>query len=296
MARHRLPSLTALRIFEAVARSLSFTKAAAELGITQAAVSRQIKALEQDLAVRLIRRGAKGNDLTDAGEILFSGVYQALGAIEQSVERITGSGDRQILHVSVAPYFSASWLTPRLMRFIAAHPEIDLRLTHAYHPADHRREGIDLGINWGSGDWPGVAREKLLDGSLTAVLSPALLARIGPLRDPAQLLDQTLLFEFDIQHWQAWCAAAGCGLPAMTRHLRLSDSHALRRAALDGHGVMLFFAALIAEDVAAGRLVQPFTVTAHVGDDYYLNYPEDIELTAKAKAFRRWLQAEIAGT
>lgn len=294
MTRTRLPSLTALRIFEAVARQLSFTKAAQELGITQAAVSRQIKALEAELSVQLVRRGTQRNELTDAGEILFAGVYKALGEIEQSVERITGSGDRQILNVSVAPYFSARWLTPRLISFMTRHPEIDLRLHHAYHPADHRHEGIDLGINWGAGDWPGVTKEKILDGSLTPLLSPALLDRIGPLTDPTHLLNQTLLYEFDIDHWKMWFEAAGIAMPITVASLRLSDSHALRRAAIDGHGVALFFAALAPEDLASTRLVQPFALTVHAGYDYYLNYPADGDLTAKGKAFRRWLRAEIA--
>src|SRR5882724_12703526 len=155
----RLPSLTALRAFEAVARTLSFTKAAHELGVTQPAVSRQIRLLEDSLAVTLVTRGAARNTLTDAGEILFDGVYRGFAAITQSVERIGGSAGREILNVSVAPFFSSVWLTPRLMDFYRRHPGIDLRLHHAYQPADHRREGIDLGVNWGAGNWPGVTKE-----------------------------------------------------------------------------------------------------------------------------------------
>src|SRR5512135_639890 len=147
----RLPSLTALRSFEALARTLSFTGAARELGVSQAAVSRQIKALETALAVPLIVRSGAGNTLTDAGEELYSGVHRAFEAIELSVDRIGGSGGREILNVSVAPFFSARWLTPRLISFFRRHPDIDLRLHHAYSPADFRREGIDIGINWGSG-------------------------------------------------------------------------------------------------------------------------------------------------
>lgn len=300
MAPPRLPSLTALRAFESVARTLSFTRAARELGVTQAAVSRQVKALEQELSVQLLRRGAQRNELTDAGEMLFAGVYKAMQAIGQSVAEITGSGTREILNVSVAPFFSAAWLTPRLMRFITAHPEIDLRLHHAYHPADHRREGIDLGINWGAGDWPGVVKEKVLDGSLIPVASPALVSRLAAGRSarqalpPRQIFKTTLLYEFDLQHWQLWFTAMGTDWDQKGTTLRLSDSHALRRAAIDGHGIALFFAALVAEDLAEGRLVQPFAATIHTGYDYYLNYPTDVELTRKAKLFRRWLQDEIA--
>jgi DNA-binding transcriptional LysR family regulator len=281
-----------LRTFETVARTLSFTKAAQELGITQAAVSRQIRILEEQLAVQLIDRGAGRNTLTDAGEILFGGVYHAFHSIEQSVEKITGSGTREILNVSVAPYFSARWLTPRLMTFLHRHPNIDLRLHHSYHPADHRREGIDIGINWGSIHWPGVRREKVLDGSLTPVLSPALLARTGPLIVPAQLLELTLLYEFDFKDWQLWFErASGVAVPK-GESLRLSDSHSLLRAALDGHGVALFFSELVQEDIDSGRLMQPFPVLVHTGYDYYLNYPETLELSSKVRAFRRWILEE----
>src|SRR5262245_35354236 len=233
MSRRRFPSLSALKAFESVARTLSFTKSARELGVTQAAVSRQVKALEDELAVRLVARRPKGNVLTDAGEILFSGLYQAFGTIEQSVARITGSGAREILNVSVAPFFSARWLTPRLMSFFERHPDIELRLHHSYHPADHKREGIDLGINWGSGDWPGVKIEKVLDGSLTPVMSSE---RHAPTR-PTDLVDLTLLYEFDFEDWRLWFEQAGVPLNTPVKSLRLNDTHALSRAALDGHGV-----------------------------------------------------------
>ncbi len=287
-----MPSLTALRAFEALGRTLSFTKAAQELGVTQAAVSRQIKALEQALSVTLVARGTR-NRLTDAGEILFAGLYRAFETIEDSVGRITGSGSREILNVSVAPFFSAHWLTPRLMSFYGQHPGIELRLHHSYHPADHKREGIEIGINWGAGNWAGVVKEKVLDGALTVVLSPELARRLAPLTHPAQLMSQLLLYEFDIAHWKAWCEAAGIAWAPDVRSLRLNDSHALRRAALDGHGVALFFTALAQDDIAAGRLVQPFPVSVHVGYDYFLNYAEDAELSRKAKMFRRWILTEL---
>src|SRR5215813_13791074 len=228
MSRRRFPSLSALKAFESVARTLSFTKSARELGVTQAAVSRQVKALEEELAVQLVSRQPKGNSLTDAGEILFSGLHQAFGTIEQSVAKITGSGDREILNVSVAPFFSAVWLTPRLMSFFERHPDIELRLHHSYRPADHKREGIDLGINWGSGDWPGVKVEKVLDGSLTPVVSPE--ARHAPAR-PSDLVALTLFYEFDFEDWRLWFEEAGVRLNGPVKSLRLNDTHALRRAA-----------------------------------------------------------------
>lgn len=288
-----MPSLSALRSFEAVGRHLSFTRAGAELGVTQAAVSRQIKALEEDLAVRLVTRGATRNSLTAAGEILFGGIHRAFGTIEETVQRITGSGERDILNVSLAPYFSACWLTPRLMTFVQRHPHIDLRLHHSYQPADHRREAIEIGINWGAGAWPGVTKEKILDGGLTPVMAPGLAAQLHAGGDPRRLLGATLLYEFDIGDWRLWFEGLGLDLPADVGALRLSDSHALRRAAIDGHGVALFCHGLVQADLAAGLLVQPFDHVAHTGYDYYLNYAEDVELTARAKAFRRWILDEV---
>jgi DNA-binding transcriptional LysR family regulator len=292
MIRRRLPSLSALRTFEALARTLNFTRAAEELGVTQAAVSRQIKLLETDLAVRLVNRSSGRNTLTDAGALLFNGVYKAFETIESSVETITGSDGREILNVSVAPYFSAQWLTPRLMPFLTRHPEIDLRLHHSYHPADHRRDGIDIGINWGAGVWPGVEKIKIMDGSLTAVASPAFVERTGGLDNPAKLMTCPLFCEFDVNHWKLWLERAGVPAGSAINGLRLSDSHALRRVALDGHGVALFFAALIDEDLASGGLVRPFATTVHVGYDYYLNHPSDSDLPRKTKLFRRYVLEE----
>ena len=293
MSRRRFPSLSALKAFESVARTLSFTKSARELGVTQAAVSRQVKALEDQLAVQLVTRQPKGNVLTDAGEILFSGLHQAFGTIEQSVAKITGSGDREILNVSVAPFFSARWLTPRMMSFFERHADIELRLHHSYRPADHKREGIDLGINWGSGDWPGVKIEKVLDGSLTPVMNPDLKAGRRPPARPSDLVDLTLFYEFDFDDWRLWFEQAGVSLNVPVKSLRLNDTHALRRAALDGHGVALLFADLVREDIETGRLIQPFPFRVHTGNDYFLNYPGDIELTRKGKAFRRWIMDEV---
>ncbi len=293
MTRRRLPSLTALRAFETVARTLSFTKAAQELGVTQAAVSRQVRFLEDALSVKLVTRGAAQNTLSSAGEILFNGVYRAFDEIAHSVERISGSAGREILNVSVAPFFSSLWLTPRLMSFYQRHPGIDLRLHHSYQPADHRREGIDLGVNWGSGNWPGVKKEIVLDGSLTPVLSPGLLARVEPLGAPTRLLGLTLFYEFDMADWALWFERAGVPMPQAVESFRLNDSHALRRAALDGHGVALFFRGLVEEDLRSGRLVQPFALAVNTGFDYYLNYADGHELPAKSKAFRRWIFDQI---
>lgn len=289
----RLPSLTALRSFEAVARTLSFTRAAMELGVSQAAVSRQVKTLETALSVLLVVRGKSRNVLTDAGEQLYGGIHRGFDAIAQAVDRIAGSGGREILNVSVAPFFSAQWLTQRLVSFLRRHPEIDLRLHHSYHPADFNREGIDIGINWGTGAWPGRKVDLVLAGDLTPLLSPGLAKRAGRMDHPRRLLALPLYYEFDLSDWKAWFAASGVAMEGIDS-LRLSDSHVLRRMAIDGHGVALLFAGLVQEDVAAGRLIRPFGTQVNTGGNYYLNYPADVELPSKARKFRRWVLEEAA--
>ncbi|MGE0213730.1 MAG: LysR substrate-binding domain-containing protein [Parvibaculaceae bacterium] len=289
----RFPSLSALRTFEAVLRTGGFTRAAQELGVTQAAVSRQVARLEQDLGLRLLERLPKGIEPTEAGSRLSASLSRAFGDIARALEDIGASGDRQILTVSVAPYFSARWLTPRLPRFMGRHPEIDVRLHHSYLPPDHRRDRIDLGLNWGTGAWPGATSEMVLKGDLSPVMSRRLFERMQP-RTPRDLARQPLLQEFGTEDWQKWFAAAGAAPPKTLKSRRIDDFHALRRAVLDEQGTGLFFVGLMEEDLASGQLVQPFPVTVDVGTHYWLNYPRDRALPRKAKLFRSWIRQEMA--
>lgn len=288
----RLPSLAALRGVEAVARTGGFTRAAAELGVTQVAVSRQVARLERDLAVSLFERTPRGAVPTEAGARLQAALRGAFRDIEQALEAIS-TGGRQVLTVSVAPYFSARWLTPRLPRFLSRHPGVEVSLHHAYLPPDYRRDRIDLGINWGTGDWPDATAERVLKGDLTPVMSRALAERSPPAR-PADLARHTLLHEFEAAHWRAWFKAAGRAMPEHARLIRIDDTHALRRAILDGQGVGLLFEGMLEEDLAAGQLIRPFPISAEVGESYWLTTPKGREPPHKARLFRAWLRQEIA--
>lgn len=290
--RH-LPPFAALRAFEATARSLSFTHAAEDLGVSQAAVSRQVAKLEHHLGIRLIDRHATSNELTRAGQTLATALRDSLDAIEAALRTISPSPSRDVVTVSVAPFFSAVWLTPRIMRFIDANPGIDLRLHHSYRPPDYRRDHVDLGINWGSGKWPGVTAHRVFDGSLSPVCSPDLCGSLEPFSTPADLLAQPLFYEFHERDWANWFAAAGLDFAERGTPTRIDDTNALRRAALEGHGVALFITALAEEDLAIGRLVQPFDIAVDTGDHYFLNHPSERELPAAAKRFRRWLLSEL---
>lgn len=292
MTSRRLPSFAALRAFEAVARTRSFTRAAGELGVTQAAISRQVRALEQVLGVDLLERQAAGNVLTEPGRSLYSPLRDSLDRIEEAVRSVSSWPHRAVLTVSVAPFFSAAWLTPRIMTFITKHPAVDLRLHHSYEPPDHHRDRIDLGVNWGDGRWRRVSAEKILDGALTPVCSPAMAARFEELSTPAALLDAALFYEFSASDWMAWFALFDLHPADRLAATRIDDSHALRRAALEGHGLALICRTLVEEDLAVGRLVQPFDRTVDTGFHYFLNYPSDRELSSAAKAFRRWLLDE----
>lgn len=289
MGLRRLPSFAALRAFEALGRTLSFTAAGEDLGITQAAVSRQVKHLERELGVRLVERDAKENRLTAQGRTLFVALGVGFDHIEAAVREIASPRQATLVTLSVAPYFSARWLTPHIMQFVQAHPAIDLRLHHAYEPPDYRREQVDLGINWGTGHWPGVIAERFLNGDLTPVCSPGFIQQTGSLERPEEILNRQLFYEFDLDDWRAWFTAAGIEAPRSLRATRLDDSSALRRAALDGLGIALFFRSLIEEDLETGRLVQPLPLSVDVGRQYFLNYPEERPLSATARKLRRWL-------
>lgn len=288
--RRKLPPLTALRMFEAVARRASFTQAADELGVTQAAVSRQIKRLEEELSVVLFVRHHRAIELSTEGSRLYAAVRRGFDEIGAVVDEIQAAED-ETLTVSVSPYFSSSWLTPRLPSFFRRHPRINLRLHHSYHPPDYRREAFDLGINWGHGHWPGIVAERVLTGDFVPLLSPGLIGGERTL-EPTALLRLTLLYEFRLDHWRLWFKRLGLSMPAQARSLRIDDSHALRQAAIEGQGVALFFWGLSRHDVATGKLRQPFAERLDHGEDYYLNYPRHAARKAKVALFRRWIAVE----
>lgn len=293
--RRRLPPLNALRMFEAVARRSSFTQAADELGVTQAAVSRQIKRLEEELGAVLFRRYYRAIELTAEGDRLYEVVRQSFDEIDAAAEEMRATGDDTTLSVSVSPYFSSAWLTPRLPSFFRLHPHIGLRLHHSYRPPDYRREAFDLGINWGSGKWPSLTSERVLTGAFVPLLSPRH-ARRKELTEPAALLRLPLLYEFDLDHWRAWFRQVGVTMPPQVKSLRIDDSHALRQAVLDGQGAALFFWGLAQHDIATGKLQQPFPDRLEHGEDYHLNYPRHAIRKTKVRLFRKWIMGEVRKT
>ncbi len=285
----RLPPLNALRAFEAAARHLSFTKASEELHVTQAAVSHQIKALEEWLGVPLFRRVNRGLVLTDAGQTYLPPLREALDLMASATERLFRKDSTGTLTISTMPSFAAKWLVLRLGRFQAEHPELDVRLHTTSQMVDFAQQDVDLAIRFGSGNWPELRVERLLNENVFPVCSPRLLPT---LKTPADLRKHTLLHDDYIINWGTWCAAAGVQGIDIARGTQFTDSALTLQAAMEGHGVALARQVLVADDLAAGRLVQPFEVMLTGQYAYYFVAPAHYMTRPKVKAFREWLFVE----
>ncbi len=198
--------LNALRAFEASARHLNFTRAAQELNVTQAAVSQQVRALEERLGAELFKRLPRGLGLTDEGRALLPVLSDAFGRIAQVLKQFEGGQFREVLTVGVVGTFAIGWLMPRLQDFAAAHPFVELRLLTHNNLVDLAAEGLDLAIRFGDGGWPGSHNQRLLEAPLTPLCAPGVALR---LHTPADLARVTLLRSYRAEEWQDWLSAAG---------------------------------------------------------------------------------------
>jgi len=291
LRRRRLPPLNALRAFEAAARHLSFTRAADELAVTQAAVSHQVKTLEEWLGLKLFQRQNRTIHLTRQGQAYLPAVRQALDLVAEATRRLVDTDARGPLTVSVLPSFAAKWLLPRLSQFRARHPEIDVRISTSDHLVDFMRDDVDMAVRMGRGGWSGLTAIKFLDEDLFPVCSPSLLEGPHPLKRPEDLKHHTLLHDDMRQDWRTWFLAAGVEGIDPTRGPGYTDSSMVIQAAVEGQGVALGRSALAASDLASGRLVKPFEVTLPAGFAYYVVFPPAAIEQPKVKAFVDWLLA-----
>jgi LysR family transcriptional regulator, glycine cleavage system transcriptional activator len=291
----RLPPLSALRTFEAAARHLSFTRAADELHVTQAAVSHQIKALEEHLDVLLFRRLSRRLLLTDEGQLLMPSVRRAFDELAAGVERVREHCCGGTFTISTTPSIAANWLAARLGRFQALRPEFEIRLTATPRLIDFAREGVDCGIRYGFGDWPGLRAERLFNATLTPVCSPRLLDGPEPLEAPADLARHTLLHALDdMDDWRLWLRAAGAPNIDPQRGPKFESLPLALEAAVSGTGVAISRGPLAAEYLASGRLVRPFDFALPSECAYYFVVPEVSVDRPKIRAFRDWLLTEVA--
>jgi len=290
-----LPPLRALRAFEAAARHLSFTKAGAERFVTQAAVSHQIRALEEDLGVRLFRRMNRRLMLTEEGQRYLPAVSRAFDLLREATTALRAHDIPGPLTVSVLPSFAARWLVPRLGRFFARHPDIDLRIDPSVAICDFAQGDVDVGIRYGRGDYPGLRADRLLDEDIFPVCSPLLKAGPPGLHRPEDLRHHTLLHDDSHADWRTWLLAAGVDGVDPERGTIFTDSSMLIQAAIAGQGVALARGVLVADALAAGRLVRPFRLSLPAEFAYYFVYPERVAAHPKVRAFRDWLLEEAQG-
>jgi LysR family transcriptional regulator, glycine cleavage system transcriptional activator len=291
--QNRLPPLNALRAFEAGARHLSFTKAAEELHVTQAAVSHQVKALEEHLGYPLFKRMTRKLGLTEQGRTLFPVVSEAFLRIAEAADDLRSGGDSRTLTVSVTPAFGAKWLVYRLPRFWQKHPEIDLRVHHSIQCADLRYDDVDIAIRFGHGGWDGLTSEFMLRVDYTPVCSPALLTGRHPLKRPDDLRHHKLLHEDDYDGWTQWLAVAGVTDIDPRRGPIMDDVNVLMQTTVDGGGVALGKLSMVARDLSAGTLVAPFDITVMTDFGYHLVYLPGALDRAKVRVFRDFVMEEI---
>jgi len=294
----RLPPLNALRAFEAAARHLSFTKAAEELFVTQAAVSHQVKALEEHLGMALFRRLNRRLMLTDAGQAYLPPLRDAFDGIERATRRLSRQESNNVIRLTTMASFGSRWLVPRLSRFRASHPEYDVLVSIADQVVDLENDGFDIGIRYGRGNYPGYRVIHLMDDDFFVVCSPKLLEGPHPLKQPADLRHHTLLHD-DVsrsahqdQTWRAWLMAAGVSDIDPDRGPGFSDSHLVIQAAVDGMGVALGRRTLVSLDLQEGRLVRPFGDSSRTDFGYYIALPHSKADLPKLKLFCEWVIEE----
>ncbi|HTD89523.1 MAG TPA: transcriptional regulator GcvA [Burkholderiales bacterium] len=310
----RLPPLNSLKAFEAAARHLSVKKAAIELNVTSAAVSHQIRTLEDYLGIQLFRRYNRALELTDVAKAALPKLGEGFDCLAQAVAHLRSQQGGGSLTVSAAPSFASRWLMPRLHRFIAAHPEIDVRISARMRRISVDGKGdvaeratveawltdSDVAILYGRGNVPGIKVEQLIDLSITPICSPKLLTGEHPLREPADLKYHLLLHDDTGQlydndpFWAQWLKAAGVSDVETNKGPHFSHAVLAFEAAIDAVGVLASMPVLAAEDIATGRLVAPFDLVVKLPDGYYMACNEHADERPSVAVFREWLRVEAA--
>ena len=293
--RRALPSLNGLRAFEAAARHLSFTEAANELNVTQAAISHQIRGLEYRLGLKLFIRRNRALLLSEAGQAYLPGIRQAFDLLHEATERLLQKDASGPLTVTTTASFATKWLVPRLAGFQQKHPEIDVRISTSTHLVDFGRDDIDVGIRYGRGHWGGLHAEFLVAEDVFPVCAPSLLKGPKALRKPTDLKNHTLLHVSTFRDdWQVWLTAANVKGVDPSRGVLFDLALASIQAAIDGVGVALGHRPLVAADLKAGRLVAPFDVALPSDSAYYVVAPAERLRRPKIKAFVHWLLESVA--
>ncbi|RQZ62277.1 transcriptional regulator GcvA [Burkholderia sp. Bp9004] len=296
--------LNALRAFEASARHQSFSSAAAELNVTPAAVGQLVRSLEEWLGAPLFHRGTSGRSRlipTETAERALPDLRAGFDRLSLGLSRLREGTRSGVLTVAVSPAFASKWLLPRIERFHDICPETDVRLDTNLKLIDFAAQGIDIGVRYGRGSWPGLASEKLMDEQIYAVCSPAWLAKNGKVKTPNDLAGKALIHDLSVDahlgfaSWDDWLQRAGVENVDARRGMRINNSAAVLQAAVEGHGVALARSVMAADDLAAGRLIQLFPKVKWTSElAYYIVYRPECSSLPKIAAFREWLIREAA--
>lgn len=301
--RAHFPGLRVLRGFEAAGRYLNFSQAAAELGVTPAAISHQIRELEDQFGVALFSRTSRAVQLTEPGGILHAAATEALATLQRGMTRVQDAGENR-LRVVASASIAAKWLVPRIGGFVEQHPDIDLRLDISSHLRDFSPNDADVVIRWGNANHPGLRSERLFENVVFPVCSPAVAQSAG-LQEPRDSLGCRLIHvawkgqDRERASWLTWLHAAGVGAGYDEGSgLHFDESGSALQATIDGQGIALADSSLVADDLAAGRLVRPFdlSITAAPEFSYYLVSPVEPPENSSIAAFRSWVFDEAAKT
>ncbi|MDI3338766.1 LysR substrate-binding domain-containing protein [Defluviimonas aestuarii] len=288
----RLP-LTALRTFEAAARRLSFKDAADELCVSATTVSNQIRQLERDWGVQLFVRKTRAVVLTDAGRSLAGVLARAFSEIRDEIDAHIQTPTKSVA-LAVGPIFGARWLIPRLGRFRAQNPKIELVLQHAPRITGIESMPSQVAIDWGVGDWPGVEARSLFRITYAPIAAPTLIERFGGLNDPADLARYPVIHQQDRGEWQVWLKLAGVPGLKFLEETIVTDSNVVAQAALEGQGVALGIFPFMQSDIDAGRLARPFETDLHPERAYHLLTRPNARQTPEIRAVCDWIVAEAA--
>ena len=294
------PGLRTLRAFDAAARHLSFTRAAEEIGVTPAAISNQIKEMEEQLGVELFIRTSRSMRLTREGDILRVAAAESLETLAAALHRIKRLENRNQIRVSSTPSFAAKWLVPRLDGFLRSAPGADVRIDVSNTLVDFERDDVDVAIRFGAGKYPGLRADLLFGDSLSPVCSPSLITKEKPLQTPRDLLRHTLIhLDWQAQgspwpNWRMWMQAAGIKDFDDKRGLHFGQTSLTIQAAIDGQGVALGDSSLVADDLESGRLVKPFELSLKAPDSfsYFVITRLDTQAAPLVNAFRDWCLIE----
>ncbi|HKR42084.1 MAG TPA: transcriptional regulator GcvA [Paraburkholderia sp.] len=296
--------LNALRAFEASARHQSFSAAAAELHVTPAAVGQLVRTLEDWLGTPLFLRGSSGRArliATESAERALPEIRAGLDRLALGLERLKEGATSGVLTVTVSPAFAAKWLLPRIDRFQTAWPDTDVRLDTSLKPVDFVAQRVDAGVRYGTGSWPGLTADKLMDEEVYPVCSPKLLREHWRLQKPSDLGRETLIHDLSMDGhagfptWDSWLQKAGVKDLTTSRGMKINNSAAVLQAAIEGQGVALARSVMARDDLATGRLVRLFPEIAFTSAlAYYVVYRPECANLPRLAAFRDWLLKEAA--